>query len=67
LKRTKNYGSKHLDERGRAVAAAEVSADGRRVTLRIPEFEATWCYSLAWRVQAADGSPVNGELHGTMH
>lgn len=67
LKRTKNYGSKHLDERDRAVTMAEVSADGRRVTLRVPTFAATWCYAVEWRTKAADGTPVNGVLHGSLH
>jgi putative heme-binding domain-containing protein len=67
LERTKNYGSKHVDERTRDVVAAEVSADDRHVTLRVPEFAATWCYSIEWAITAGDGTPVRGVLHGTMH
>ena len=49
------------------MVAAEVSADDRHVTLRVPEFAATWCYSIEWAITAGDGTPVRGVLHGTMH
>ena len=66
LKRSANYGSDHFDETARPVAAAEVSPDGRRVRLRVPDFASTWCYAVEWRIEAADGSPVRGVLNGTM-
>ncbi len=67
LVRTKNYGSSHIDERARDVKAAEVSSDQRQVTLRVPGFAATWCYSVEWNIAAADGAEVRGVMHGTMH
>jgi hypothetical protein len=67
LERSQRYGSKHLDEQTRPVEAAEVSSDGRQVTLRVPGFAATWCYSIDWNLTAADGAAVRGSLHGTMH
>lgn len=67
LTRSANYGSKHLDERSLPVEAVEVSSDGRQVTLRVPEFAATWCYAVEWATRAADGAPVQGVLHGTLH
>jgi hypothetical protein len=67
LERTARYGSEHIDETDREVATVEVSSDGRQVTLRVPAFAPTWCYSIEWSVAAADGSPVRGMLHGTMH
>ena len=67
LKRTKNYGSKHLDERELPVTAATLSSDGRRVSLTVPDFGPTWCYSVEWAVKTAAGEPVKGVLHGTMH
>jgi hypothetical protein len=33
----------------------------------VPDFASTWCYAVEWRIEAADGSPVRGVLHGTMH
>ncbi|MFM7413985.1 MAG: DUF6797 domain-containing protein [Planctomycetota bacterium] len=67
LKRSENYGSAHVDERPLPVAAVDVSGDRRQVTLRVPGFASTWCYSVEWAIRAADGSPVKGLLHGTLH
>jgi putative heme-binding domain-containing protein len=66
LERTQNYGSKHLNERPLPVAKATLSSDGQQVTLDVPNLAPTWCYSLEWAIEAADGSPVKGLLHGTM-
>ncbi len=67
LERTKKYGSPHLNERELPVAAAECSSDGRRVSLAVPGFGPTWCYSIEWTVKTAAGEPVKGVLHGTLH
>jgi hypothetical protein len=67
LRRTKDYGSKHFDERALAVAVASVSDDGRQVRLEVPDLGPTWCYSLEWRVKSVAGAPVQGVLHGTLH
>jgi hypothetical protein len=67
IKRSQKYGSKHVGERTRPVSVAEVSSDGREVTLHVPGFAATRCYSVEWAVTAADGAEVRGRLHGTMH
>ena len=67
LKRSKNYGSPHVDEHTHAIDAVDVSSDGRVVTLRIADFAPTWSYELTWDVPAADGPPVRGRIHGTVH
>jgi len=67
LKRTQKYGSDHLNERDLAVSSAALSSDGQRVTLAVPDLGPTWCYSLEWKVSAADGTPIQGVLHGTLH
>ena len=67
LERTRKYGSRHVDETSREVAAATLSPDGRRVSLDVPDFAATWCYSVEWTIASADGTPVRGVLHGTLH
>ena len=67
LKRTKDYGSKHHDERELAVTAATVSSAGQRVSLTVPDLGPTWCYSVEWSLTAATGTPLKGVLHGTMH
>jgi hypothetical protein len=67
LDRTAKYGSSHVDERDMKINAVNVSSDGRTATVRIEEFEPTQCYELAWKLQAADGSPAGGRIHGTVH
>jgi hypothetical protein len=67
LRRTSNYGSDHHDERRWPVAAVELSSDGRTVFLEIPDLEPTWCAAVTWDLKAADGTPVKGEMHHTVH
>ncbi len=67
LKRTKHYGSPKINERDLAVKAAELSSDGRRVTLAVPDFGPTWCYAVQWAVETADGRTLKGTLNGTLH
>jgi putative heme-binding domain-containing protein len=67
LKRSAQYGSKHYDEKPRAVTSASVSADGRTVTLAIADMGPTWGMEIRYRVRAGDGAPVEGVLHNTIH
>jgi hypothetical protein len=67
LKRSANYGSKHIDEHPLNITAARLSADGRAVSLTVPGLAPTPCYELVARVQGADGTPVTRSLHGTIH
>ncbi len=58
LKRTKNYGSKHYDEKSLAIRAVHTSADQRTLTLEIPDLAPVHCYELK----------IGGSvLHGTIH
>ncbi|WP_395745299.1 DUF6797 domain-containing protein [Prosthecobacter sp.] len=58
LQRSKNYGSKHYDEHTLNIRAVHQSADGRSVTLDIPDLAPTQCYELK----------INDRiLHGTIH
>ena len=67
LKRSQNYGSKHLDEHPLAVAKATVSGDGKTVRLEIPDLAPTWGMEIKYRVAGADGRPVAGVIHNTIH
>jgi hypothetical protein len=67
LKRTKNYGSKHYDQRRLEVSAADVSADGKSVTLTVPQLEPTWGMEIQYKLKAADGATVEGKLHNSIH
>jgi hypothetical protein len=58
LKRSAKYGSGHFDERELAIRAVKASADGRTLTLDIPDLAPTQCYELKI------GDRV---LHGTIH
>jgi hypothetical protein len=67
LKRTANYGSPHINEHAIPVAAARLSEDGRSVTLDLPDIAPTWCMEIQYTIQSADGQPVRGTIHNTIH
>lgn len=67
LKRTKNYGSPHVDEHEVAITGAHLSADGRTLTLTIPDLAPTWCYELRCRLRTKAGQPAERVIHGTIH
>ena len=67
LKRTANYGSKHYDEHSLAVDSATLSADGKTLTLAVPEIAATWCMEIRYKLNSASGHPVSGTIHNTIH
>lgn len=67
LERTESYGSKHVDERGLDVATARPSEDGRSVTLAIPGLGPTRGMEVRYDLRSADGTPVSGAIHGTIH
>ena len=67
LKRTQNYGSKHIDEKPMSVAKATVTDDGKTVHLDITDLAPTWGMEIKYRVKGADGRPVTGVIHNTIH
>ncbi|MCH1506499.1 MAG: DUF1592 domain-containing protein [Verrucomicrobiales bacterium] len=67
LKRTKNYGSRHYDEKPLEVAQATVSDDGKSVFLSIPEINTTWCMEVKIQVTDTQGKMVERILHNTIH
>ncbi|MGL6097141.1 MAG: DUF6797 domain-containing protein, partial [Fimbriiglobus sp.] len=67
LTRTKNYGSKHVDEKPLTVAKATLAADGKTVRLEIPDLAPTWGMEIKYRLKGADGRAVAGTLHNTIH
>ena len=67
LRRTANYGSNHYDEQSVAVRAATLSADGRTLSLQIPDLRPTWCMEIRYQLRAATGAPVEGVIHNTIH
>jgi hypothetical protein len=67
LKRSANYGSKHYDEHPLEITGANLSSDGRTVTLAIPALAPTQCYELKVNLAAPNGSKIERSLHGTIH
>ena len=49
------------------IEAVRLSADGKTVMVTLEEVRPVANVSLQYRLRAADGAPVNGQLHGTVH
>jgi len=67
LKRTKNYGSPHLNERAWEVRAVRVADEGRRVLLELPEIAPTWGMEVRYDLRSAQGEAISGVIHNTIH
>jgi putative heme-binding domain-containing protein len=67
LKRTQNYGSKHIDEKPLKVTKATISDNGLTVTLEIPDVAPTWCMEIKYRLTGKDGRVITGTIHNTIH
>jgi cytochrome c5 len=67
IKRTANYGSKHIDEHALAVTRATLASDGKTVFLEIPEIQPTWCMEIDCKLRGADGSSFRRTVHNTIH
>jgi hypothetical protein len=67
LKRTAKYGSDHYDEKSLEVRGVRLSADGVTLSVDIPEIQPTWCMEIVYSFRAADGTPVQGTIHNTVH
>jgi hypothetical protein len=67
LKRSQNYGSKHIDEKPLALSTVTLSADRKMVRLELPDLAPTWCMEIKYRVKGTDGRTVTGTIHNTIH
>ncbi|GAC1473719.1 MAG: c-type cytochrome [Isosphaeraceae bacterium] len=67
LKRSREYGSPHLNEAPSVVKSTRLSADGRTLLLEIDGLRPTWCMEIVYNLKADDGSPVRGKIHNTIH
>jgi putative heme-binding domain-containing protein len=67
LKRSANYGSKHLNEHPLPVKSARLTADGRGVFLEIPGIAPTRGMQIRYAIRDAAGQPVEGVIHNTIH
>ena len=67
LKRSASYGSEHLDEHPLVVRGATLSPDGCTLSLDIADLAPTWCMEIRYALRAADGAPVSGVIHNSIH
>ena len=67
LRRARNYGSKHYDEKTLKISKAEVSKDGKTITLHAAGLKPTWCYELRCNLDGKEGETVKRVIHGTIH
>jgi hypothetical protein len=67
LRRTKNYGSKHFNEKELAVTAASLGEDLRTLRLTIPDLQPTWGMEIICRMKGVDGREFRRVIHNTIH
>ena len=67
LRRTRNYGSRHYNQRKLAIKKVTLSADGSKTRLHIPELKPTWGMSIKYNLRDASGKEVKGEIHNSVH
>jgi mono/diheme cytochrome c family protein len=64
LKRTRNYGSKHFDEREWKVTEATITDN--KITLTIPDLEPTWGMSIDLKLLDKKGQPFQRLIHNSI-
>ena len=67
LKRSKKYGSDHLNEKMLKVSSADVLKDGKTVLIAVDELMPTWCMEVKFAFQTISGTPTEGVIHNTIH
>jgi putative heme-binding domain-containing protein len=67
LKRSQEYGSKHINEKTLATTKASVSTDGKTVRMDIADLSPTWGMEIKYRLKGTDGRAVTGVIHNTIH
>jgi hypothetical protein len=67
LKRSANYGSDRYNEKSLVIKSAKPSADGRSVTLEIPDIRPTWCMQISYKLTSESGKTFTGTLQNTIH
>ncbi len=66
LERTSKYGCKHLNERTWKISKADLSADGKSITLDVPELAPTWGMSIKLQLRGAGGETIEREIHNSI-
>lgn len=67
LKRTANYGSKHIGEHELTVTQALPGREQKSVFLTIPDLQPTWGMEIRCALRGADGESFTRTVHNTIH
>ena len=67
LKRTRNYGSRHYNERLLEINEVILSEDNTMVRLIIPELKPTWGMSIKYKLKTDNGEEFQGEINNSIH
>jgi hypothetical protein len=67
LKRTRNYGSDRYDTQVLAIDEVAVSADGKSVTISLPDIRPTWVMEIAYSLTGNDGKAFEGAVQNTIY
>ncbi|TWT34435.1 DUF6797 domain-containing protein [Blastopirellula retiformator] len=67
LKRSARYGSDQYDRHDLPVKSAALSADGKSVTLTIPDLKPTWCMEIAYELSSVAGEEFQGVIQNSIY
>jgi hypothetical protein len=67
LIRSERYGSPRQNVKQLKIAAAKISANGRTLSLTLPEIEPVWQMEVRYDLKGANGEGVTGRLQNTIH
>lgn len=67
LIRSKNYGSKHIDEHSLSVTQANLMPDGKTVSIELKNLAPTWGMEIKYKLKGLDGRAIVGTIHNTIH
>jgi hypothetical protein len=67
LLRSRNYGSKHYNEKTLNVTKAELGKDKKTIKLTIPDIEPTWVMEIGFQLISENGEKVSGLIQNTIH
>ncbi|MFY0654846.1 MAG: c-type cytochrome [Cyclobacteriaceae bacterium] len=67
LKRTRNYGSDHYNEKAISISNAQLENDGKTVMLTIPEMKPVWQMEIIFKLKDLKEKETEGKIHSTIH
>ncbi|MFK7767436.1 MAG: DUF6797 domain-containing protein [Mariniblastus sp.] len=67
LKRTKNYGSKHYNEKRLEIARVDVQPDGQSVKIHLPGIKLTWGMEVNYSIRTKSGEKLQGKIHNSIY